>query len=223
MPPIPTPLLCLVTDRRAVHLQDEQLVERVYRAVRGGVSMVQLRERDLPGGELLKLAERLRESTEGTALLFVNDRVDVALACGADGVQLGEAGLDVGAARRVAGNSLLVGRSVHSVEGAAEAEREGADFLVVGTIYPTSSHHAEEPAGPQLLARIASRVATPFVGIGGINAANVGEVVEAGASGVAVISAILTAKDPEAAASQLKMAIDAAWRSSPVGRAGERR
>jgi len=183
------------------------LLERVAAAVRGGANMVQLREKGLPGGELLRLALDLRRITEGRALLFVNERVDVALACGADGVQLGEEALPVAAARRVAGERLLIGRSVHSLEGAIEAEREGADLLVVGTIFATASHPGARPAGVSLLREVASRVSIPVVGIGGIEASNTAQVVEAGAAGVAVIRSVLAAPDPEEAARTLWRAL----------------
>jgi len=212
-PPMPIPCLCLVTDRRLCHSDPQELEERVTRAVKGGVNLVQLREKDLSGGQLLELAERLRKVTRGLALLFINERVDVAVACGADGVQLGEEGMPVEAARKVAGESLLISRSVHSQEGALTAEAQGADFLVVGTIFPTGSHPGAEAAGPQLLSSIAGRTSIPFAGIGGINTANVSQVISAGASGAAVISAILAAEDPELAARELRMAIDVAWRA----------
>ena len=211
-PPIPTPCLCLVSERRLCHSNARELEERVVRAVNGGVNMVQLREKDIPGGQLLDLADRLRKVTEGSALLFINERVDVAIASGADGVQLGEDGVPVEAARKVAGESLLIGRSVHSLERALVAAGMGADFLVVGTVFPTGSHPGAEPAGPQLLSDIAGSMSIPFAAIGGISAANVGEVIAGGASGAAVIRAILAAEDPEQAARELKEAIDASWR-----------
>ena len=219
-PPIPTPFLCLVTDRRLCHSDPGELEEKVTGAVKGGVNMVQLREKDLPGGQMLALAERLRRATEGLALLFVNERVDVAMACGADGVQLSEEGIPMESARQVTSERLLIGRSVHSPEGALAAEAQGADLLVVGAIFPTGSHSRVKPSGSQLLSGIASRTDIPFAGIGGISAANVGEVMGAGASGAAVISAILGAEDPEQAAQQLKEAIDAGWRRCYTHRGG---
>jgi thiamine-phosphate pyrophosphorylase len=174
--------------------------------------MVQLREKDLPGGLLLELAARLRKVAAGTALLVVNERVDVAMASGAGGVQLGEEGLPVEVAWRLAGEGSLIGRSVHSVEGALEAQEQGADFLVVGTIFPTGSHPGTEAAGPALLSSLAGRVGIPFLAIGGVTAENAAAVVDAGASGAAVISAILAARDPEAAARELKQVLEAAWR-----------
>ena len=222
---IPIPCLSLVTDRRLCNsdLSDlEELERRVAGAVKGGVNLVQLREKDLPGGRLLELARRLRKVTEGSALLFINERVDVALACGADGVQLGEDGLPPEAARKVAGKNLIIGRSVHSVESAVAAECEKADFLVVGTIFPTGTHPGAEPEGPRLLSRIMGRVSIPFAGIGGISAANVDKVIGAGASGGAVISTILAAEDTEQAARGLKSAIDTAWSRRSMSVTGRR-
>ena len=210
--PISIPSLCLVTDRRLCGSDPRELEERVARAVRGGVNLVQLREKDLPGGRLLALAERLRKVTQSSALLFVNERVDVALACGADGVQLGEEGMPVEAARELTGGGLLIGRSVHSLEGAVAAESQGADFLVVGAIFPTGSHPQRKPSGPRLLAEIVQRVRLPLLGIGGIDETNVGEVMGAGVSGAAVINAIFSSEDPERAARGLKGAMDTSWR-----------
>ena len=211
-PRMPEPCLCLVTDRSLCGSDPGELERRVALAVRGGVDMVQLREKDLPGGLLLELAARLRKVTAGTALLVVNERVDVAMASGADGVQLGEEGLSVEVARRLAGEGLLIGRSVHSVDGALEAQEQGADFLVVGTIFPTGSHPGTGAAGPGLLSSLAGRVGIPYLAIGGVTAENAAAVVDAGASGAAVISAILAARDPEAAARELKQVLEAAWR-----------
>src|SRR5690606_17494468 len=134
----------------------------------------------LAAGPLLALAERLRDITRRRALLFVNDRVDVALACGADGVQLGEDALPVAAARKVTGRRLLIGRSVHSAAGAEEAARAGAALLVAGTIFPSSSHPGEPAAGPGLLAEVRARVEVPLLAIGGVTAANAGSVTAAG-------------------------------------------
>ena len=131
---LPVPCLALVTDRRLC--PPGSLADRVERAIAGGVDLVQLREKDLPAGELMALARELRRVTRGRALLLVNDRVDVALACEADGVQLGEAGVPANVARKLMGPELLIGRSVHGEAGARQAEADGADFLVVGTIFP---------------------------------------------------------------------------------------
>ena len=212
--PLPDPCLCLVTDRRLV--DETTLIHRVAEAVRGGVDLVQLREKDLHGAQLLDLAARLRLAIGDRALLVVNERVDVAAALPSDGVQLGEDAVPVPAARRILGPDMLIGRSVHSVEGAGQAVDDGADFLLVGTMFASRSHPGEAPAGPQLLDRIASRYGLPAIGIGGITAGNCHQVMEAGASGVAVITGILADPDPGQAASRLKEAMLAASRKQNV-------
>lgn len=207
-PALPYPCLALVTDRRLGN--GDTLPERVAAAVAGGVDLVQLREKDLPGGPLLELAAAVRERIDGRALLLVNERGDVAAALPAAGVQLGEDALPVAAARRLLGPDALIGRSVHSLEGAKTAMAAGADFLVAGTMYASRSHPGEPPAGPALIRQIAAGTTVPVIGIGGITAANVGAVMQAGAAGVAVITGILADPDPERAAAQLKAAMRAA-------------
>ncbi|MBI2165316.1 MAG: thiamine phosphate synthase [Chloroflexi bacterium] len=211
MPQLPAPLLCLVTDRKV--LRGITLEEAVQKAVAGGCNLVQLREKDLPAGQLLSLAKALRAVTAGRALLFINDRVDVALACDADGVQLGEESLPVAAVRRIAGDRLLIGRSVHSEEGAVEAQRLGADLLIVGTMFETASHPGAVAAGTSLLRRVTSAVNVPILGIGGVTRHNVGQVMDAGACGVAVVREVLASPDPEASARSLMAEIREAWLS----------
>ena len=175
--------------------------------------MVQLREKDMPGGRLLELAHKLRDVTAGRALFIVNERVDVALASRADGVQLGEDAMPVEAVRTLA-PQVLIGRSVHDPQGAAEAEPAGADFLVAGTIYKSPSHEGGAEAGPELIRDITSVSGLPTLGIGGVMVENAGEVMNAGASGVAVISAVLAAERPEKAAKELMTAMEKAARES---------
>ncbi len=209
-PSLPTPCLCLVTDRNQTRGRPLETV--VVEAIQGGVNMVQLRERDLPGGRMLELARRLRRITDGRALIFVNERIDVALMCDADGVQLGENGIPVPEARKLTGNRLLLGRSVHSVEGAVEAVEGGADLLVVGTIFETSSHPEGTAAGPELISQVAQATHIPILGIGGINEDNIGQVAGPdGAIGAAVISAICAHPDPRSAAQGLMSVLRNAW------------
>jgi len=175
----------------------------VDEAIKGGVNLIQLREKDLPTGELLALAIRLREVTRGRALLVINDRLDVAMAAGADGVHLPENGLPVAIARWLLGQHTLIGRSVHSEEAAAEAEQAGADYVQLGTIYATESKPDAKPAGPDLVRKVSGAVGIPVLAVGGVRAENAADVIEAGASGASVISAIEAAADPQAAARQL--------------------
>ncbi len=206
---LPYPALCLVTDRK--YVRGRSLSDLVSEAVEGGVNIVQLREKDMAAGELLALAEAMRNVTaKANALFLVNDRVDVALAIGADGVELGEEAMPVAAVRRIASRQLLIGRSVHSMDGAREAEAQGADFLVVGAIFPSVSHPGAVPAGLELLAQIQTAVHIPFLAIGGVDVTNVAKVIAQGAAGVAVITAILDSEHPREAARELKQAMMAA-------------
>ena len=206
---LPIPCLALVTDRTLC--EDIPLMDKVAQAVAGGVNMVQFREKDLPAGELLLLARRLRQVIGGRALLMLNDRLDVALAAGADGVHLPERGLPVAEVRRLSGRDLLIGRSVHSPAEALRAQEDGCDYVQVGTIYPSHSHPEAPPAGPWLVEEVARQMRIPVLAIGGVNEDNVAEVMRAGAAGAAVISAILASPSPQLAAEALWRAIQAAW------------
>jgi thiamine-phosphate diphosphorylase len=188
----------LVTE--LIQCGDRPLAQVVAAAIEGGVNIVQLREKDLPANELLALARQLRGLCGDRALFFINDRVDVALLCGADGVQLGEHALPVAAVRKLLPASMRIGRSVHSVDAARAAEQDGADFLIAGTIYATPSHPEAEIAGAEFLRSLASRVDLPVIAIGGLTPARAAECLKAGAAGVAVVSGIIAAARPESAA-----------------------
>lgn len=180
-------------------------------AIRGGANVVQLREKEMPSGLLLEVALRLRELTRGRALLFVNDRVDVALACDADGVQLGEKAMPLHTARQLTRDKMLLGRSVHDLEGVIAASGQGADLLIVGSIFPTSSHPNEASIGTDTLRKIGQNVSIPVLGIGGIAENNIGKVVRAGAHGAAVVRAIMSSSNPESATNKLSKALNFAW------------
>ena len=177
------------------------LVEAVRAALRGGAPAIQLRAKDAPARATAQLArELLAETRAAGALLFINDRVDIALAVGADGAHLGDEDLPLAAARRIVPPGFLLGMSADGVELAREAERDGADYLGVGPVYGTASKaDAGAPIGTARIAEVAAAVRIPIVGIGGIHASNAAPVVHAGAAGVAVISAVMHATDPEAA------------------------
>ena len=206
----PVPCLCLVADCSVI--SPDELSGRVTAAVDGGVNLVQLRAKEMPGGQLLALACEVKGAIDGRATLLVNERADVAAVALVDGVQLGEQALPAPSVRGLLPAGSLIGRSVHSVEGALYAVTDGADFLVVGTMFATRSHPDEEPAGPGLLRDVATQCALPLIGIGGITPANVDAVVGAGASGVAVIRSILAADDPARAAAEMMTAMQASWR-----------
>jgi thiamine-phosphate pyrophosphorylase len=183
----------------------------VASAVAGGVTMVQLRDKTAPGGQLLETARRLKTITRGKALLIVNDRVDVAVAAEADGAQLPENGIPTLAARTLTGKYAVLGRSVHNVETAVQAGREGAEFVIAGTIFKSPSKPDVKPVGPGLVTEITNATNLPVIAIGGITAKNAGEVIKAGAAGVAVISAIANADDPKLAAEELAKAVSDSW------------
>jgi thiamine-phosphate pyrophosphorylase len=173
------------------------MLEAIEEALEGGVKAVQLREKDLGVRELLELARQLRGLTkEYGALLFINDRLDVALAAGADGVHLGRESMPVQAARKVSGDALTIGVSVHSAGEAKEAARGGADFITLGPVYATPSKlQYGRPVGLDVLHESTRGVSVPVLAVGGIRAGRVHEVLQQGASGIALISAILGAED----------------------------
>jgi len=201
------PTLMLVTDR--ARLRGRALADVVDEAVAGGVTIVQLRDREATHTDLLRDARVLREVTRGRALLLVNSDVEAALAAGADGVHLPEHGATVANTRTRAGGRLLVSRAVHSAEAARDAARAGADLLVAGTVFDTASKPGAATLGADGLAAICASVPVPVIAIGGIAAGNVASAIEAGARGVAVIGATLDAPDARAAAADLRRALDA--------------
>lgn len=196
--------LYLVTDRD-LSLGRSQ-VEVVAAAIKGGVSCVQLREKTLDSRDFVDEARKLKQLLDDHALpLIINDRVDVVLASGADGVHLGQKDMLVADARRLLGDSAIIGVSAESVEDAVRAEEEGADYIGISPVYATATKtDTATPLGLSGIATIRKRVRLPLVGIGGIHAANIADVLAAGADGIAVISAIVAAPSPEDAARLLR-------------------
>lgn len=193
--------LYFVTDRRQT--SGRPLIDVVHAALDGGLRAVQLREKDLDGGALYRLAADLRKLTNSyQARLLINDRLDVALAVEADGVHLGQTSFPVGEARRLLGAEKLIGVSVHSQEEIAAAA--GADFLVFGPVYFTPSKAVYgEPQGLVRLRQAVADSSVPVLAIGGIQAERAAEVLATGAHGIAVISALSAAPDPAQAARNL--------------------
>ncbi|MEK6699907.1 MAG: thiamine phosphate synthase [Nitrospirota bacterium] len=189
----------LITDRHATTLG---LPEAVRLALKGGVRAVQLREKDLPVRELLSLARELRGITrEFGAKLFINDRVDVAVAVDADGVHLGGQSMPASAVRKIVGSNMLIGVSAHNMNEAKEAEAGGADFITFGPLFPTPSKiKYGSPVGVESLIDVKKQVNLPIFGLGGINGGNTGLILDSGADGIAMISAILSADDIQRAA-----------------------
>ena len=181
------PVFCLVTDRHRTQGED-QLIRLVRHATAAGVNLVQIRERALGDRRLLALTRSIVAAVEGTARVVVNDRVDVALAAGADGVHLRADSPPAAAVRAMVPAGFLVGRSVHGEAEAIDAAASDVDYLVLGTIFPTASKPAGvSPLGLKPLERAARAIAVPILAIGGITADNVGQVAAAGAAGVAAI------------------------------------
>ncbi len=197
----------LVTDR--TQTRGRPLAEMVERALQGGVRAVQVRERDLSTRALLDLACQLRAlTTRYDARLLINDRVDVALACDADGVHLPSLSFTANDARRLLGPERLIGVSTHHVSEVAEAAEAGADFVVFGPVYDTPSKRPYgPPQGLKALADAAAAARIPVLAIGGITAERVPDLLPQGIAGVAVIRAILAADDPAHAAQELLAAL----------------
>ena len=195
--------LYVIVDRSAVGGRDP--VRVAEQAIRGGADCIQWRDKDSPDGPFLEVAARLRELTRRTGSLFVvNDRLDVALACGADGVHLGHEDIPVPRARSLAGDRLLIGRSTHSTEGGRRAQEEGADYIGVGPVFATPTKPGYPAVGLDLIRQASAGIRIPWVAIGGIDLQNLPLVLSAGAARVAVVRAVAAASDPEAAARALK-------------------
>jgi thiamine-phosphate pyrophosphorylase len=173
-----------------------------------GVDYLQLREKDLTGRELYHLALDIKQVLPPGTRLLINDRLDVALAAGADGVHLGENSLPPAVARRLLGPEKIMGVSVHSVTAAREAEKAGADYLLFGHIFPTASKEGIPPRGVGSLREVVASVGIPIIALGGINTANARQCLAAGARGVAVMSAVMAAPDPARAVAELKQTLN---------------
>ncbi|WP_408959883.1 thiamine phosphate synthase [Natrinema sp. 74] len=195
--------------------------EVVRAAIDGGVDAVQLREKDASARSRYELGHELRELTAAAGVdLIVNDRIDIARPIDADGVHVGQSDLPVAVARDLLGPEAIVGCSTSTVAEARAAAADGADYLGVGAVYGTASKDVDDDKngiGPERIAAIADAVSIPIVGIGGITTDNAGPVVKAGAAGVAVISEITAAPDPQAATAALAAAVET---SKAVGHGG---
>ncbi|MBI2131902.1 MAG: thiamine phosphate synthase [Candidatus Tectomicrobia bacterium] len=220
------PTLIVITDRAILaRASGMPLVEAARAAAGGGATLIQLREKEIGGAEFLRLADDLRAALEGQladelraalegsdCALTVNDRVDVALACGAEGAHLGQEDLPLRRAKAIAGARLGFGVSAGRPEWAAQAAMDGADYIGVGPIYPTGSKvTSRAPLGPEGMRAVLARAGgVPAAAIGGITAENLAPVIAAGARGVAVIGAVMGAPDPGRAAREIRRRIEEA-------------
>ncbi len=185
-------MICLVTDRRRLSTASDdvdRLVDLVAAAARAGIDLIHVRERDLDARPLAELVRRCVGAVHGTATkVLVNDRVDVAIAAGADGVHLRGDSIAAAAVRSLAGDGFLIGRAVHGSEESAEVVRAGSvDYLLFGTLYPTRSKSADHPVSTLAELSAATRVGVPVLAIGGITVERAADVARAGAAGIAGI------------------------------------
>jgi thiazole tautomerase (transcriptional regulator TenI) len=199
------PRLHLITNRALCGDRGQAAI--VAEAALAGVGAVQLREKDLDATALLREATSLKDVL-GTTPLIINGAPDVALTVGAAGVHLPGDGGTIAAARAALGSSALIGRSVHTVDEARNAAADGADYLIVGTIFATASKPGRAPAGLPFITAVARAVAIPIVAIGGIDEGNVAATLAAGAWGVAVMSGVLSAPEPGVAVRRLRAIIE---------------
>ena len=197
------------------HLCKRPVIETARLALRGGADILQLREKDMPDEDFLRLALELRELTARMGGLFiVNDRPHIALESGADGVHLGQEDMSIGEARGLLGRDFIIGLSCHSLEQARQAHQEGADYIGIGPIFPTQTKVAsasgglpsEQPIGAEILYHLRN-FPIPYFAIGGINLTNLAEVTRVGAGRVAVCSAVISQDDVLNATLQLSQSL----------------
>ncbi len=195
--------LYLVTDRRFP--RGRSLEEVVREAIRGGVSIVQLREKDIDTAEFVRLGSSLSGLLKPLGIpLIINDRIDIALACGADGVHIGQSDMPYPIARKLLGADKIIGLSVENLDQIKEANRLDVDYIAVSPVFCTPTKTDTAPAfGLEGLKEAVRLSLHPVVGIGGINEENAGEIISCGADGIAVVSAIMDSDNPKEAAETL--------------------
>ena len=198
--------LYLVTDRSG--MGDCEFESKIRSAVEGGCTMVQLREKNINSYLMYQRALSIKKITDGYHIpLIINDRLDIMLAVGADGVHLGQQDIPVKIVRRLIGKDKIIGVSAHCPEEAEKAERDGADYLGVGAIFPTTTKKDIIITPVDVLRKIKETVSVPVVAIGGINQNNINTLKGSHVDGVAVISAIMKSKDPKSSAVALKASV----------------
>ena len=197
------PTLYVITD--STYHTTETLLHAVDEACAGGATLIQLREKDTGGRDYLALAQQVKAVTDQYGVpLIIDDRVDVAIACDAAGVHVGASDLPVAVCRRLLGPDKIVGATAKSVEAAKAAYEDGADYLGTGAIYPTTTHVTTRITPVETLDEICRTVPIPVVAIGGLNADNMDVLADSPIAGVAIVSAVMKADDPRAAAAHIK-------------------
>ena len=195
--------LYVCTDRGL--MSSPTIEESVEKAIKGGAGVIQLREKDASGRSFLRIAESVHAITRRYGIpLIINDRVDIALAVGAEGVHLGQDDIPARDARRIIGPDMILGVSASSLEEARQAERDGADYLGVGAMNPTATKTDADNVTVDVLKEIRAAVSIPIVIIGGINKTTIPLYKGLGIDGIAVVSAVVSAPDPEKAARELR-------------------
>jgi thiamine-phosphate pyrophosphorylase len=196
--------LYVITDEGVSHGQSH--VDIARKAAEGGADVIQLRDKARTGKDLMSIALQIAGITRSAGITFIiNDRLDLALACGADGVHLGQEDLPVPFARRISPKGFIIGTSVRGVQEALVAESEGADYVALSPIFDTATKADAGPGkGLERLKEIKSAVSIPVIAIGGIGKNNVRQVMEAGADGVAVISAVVAQRDIAKATAEIR-------------------
>lgn len=190
-------------------MSSETVEQSVEKAILGGTSVVQLREKTASSRELFELAGRVKQVTDRYGVpLIINDRLDICLAVGAAGVHLGQSDLPCAEARRILGADKLIGVSAATPEEAAKAQADGADYLGVGAVFTTSTKINTRPVSVETIRAIRGAVSIPFVVIGGVNAENIRKLYGLGINGAAVISAVIAQPDITAAAKTMRQAAE---------------
>lgn len=199
--------LYLVTDRRL--MSSAAIEESVSLAIEGGVSVVQLREKNCTSREFYEQAVRVKKITAPRNVpLIINDRIDICLAADADGVHLGQKDLPCREARKILGADKIIGVSAALPEEARQAQADGADYLGVGAVFATGTKSDTRPVTPEIIREIRAAVDIPFVVIGGVNAENIVELYGLGINGAAVVSAVAAQEDVTAAAKAMRKAAE---------------
>ena len=189
----------------------KSVIETTRLVIDGGADAIQLREKTISDREFITLAEEVREiTTKNGTLLIINDRVHIARKINADGVHLGQQDMSASEARNIIGDEKVIGVSTHSVIQAKQAQKDGADYIAIGPIYPTRTKDYEPSVGIEIIREISEAVNIPFIAIGAITLDNLDEVLKAGASRIAVCSAIIGSKDIYSSTRQFKEKLDGA-------------